>query len=154
MSDSKIPALLQELKSALTSDSPKVLKDIFTPKYNLQFQAKDEFERLVDILQLYSFVNVQRGQSKTVLRRRLLQLLAFYIIEGGCTKESRVKACKFLGVEKGVLNSLNHTLRKQSLLIENPMRSGDDRLNEELKSLRDYHLKNKGELILQISIGA
>lgn len=153
MSSRNIPTILQELKSTLTPDSPKVIKDIFTPKYHLGFVAENEFERLVDILQIFSFVNVQRGSSETVLRRRLLQLLAFYIIEGGCTKEARNKACKFLSIEKGALNSLNHTLRRMQFLKQNPMRTGDDRLSEELEALRDYHLKNKGELILQISIG-
>src|SRR5690606_1630860 len=119
-----------ELKQeAQQPDSPKIIKEIFTDKYRLSFKAGDEFERLVDVLQIYSFINKQRGSSETVLRRRLLQLLALYVLEGGCTKDARTKACKMFNVKKETLNPLNHTLRKMGFIVPNQMRSGDDQLN-------------------------
>lgn len=123
-----------------TESTPKVVKDMFKPKYQVSFKSKDEFERLCNIIQFYSYVYVQRGDVKTSIRKKLIQILALYVIEGRSNKRARKKAETMFGIKTETVNSLNCALRGLGFLVRNPMRSGDDSLNPDLEALRKYYL--------------
>lgn len=149
----KVLLHLLSQESESNPNVPKPIKEIFKDKYGTSFTASNEFERIYNIVQLYTYVYVQRGITKTTIRRKLIEILAFYVLEGKINRKTRKKAEEMFGIRTETVNSLNCSLRSFGFIVRNPMRSGDDSLNPDLEALRKYYLKTGQEpFLFQISI--
>lgn len=152
MPTAKILELLKQIPAEFDEETPAYIKDIFLPKYSLSYKAASEFERLVNILQIYNFIYKYQGRTTTIVRPKVVQLLAFYVLQGGCNKASRKAAESAFNFDVKTVNSLNHVLRKAGYLIPNIRRSGDDRLNDDLEILRKCNQGQPSDILIQIKM--
>lgn len=147
--DEKIVSLLGELKvESEKADCPEIVKDIFKTKYGQTVPFTTEFDKVLKLVSLYSYIRYLRGDSESMLRSQLLNLLTLYVISGGSTKESRETARVTFEVKPNSINSMNLELRNHGHMTKNPMKTGDDKPNSDLMKLKK--LLDSGSDISQI----
>jgi len=138
---------------------------IFTHKSHLKLETKDqkpqsnsgpqiylatdvvvdeELEKLKKIIYLFSCHRRLNGTSSSVLREKLILLLALYL-KYGYNKEAKSKAAEILQVKKPAINSMNLELRDREYLIKDIMNTRINHLHGDLEKLREYVNSNDGK---------
>jgi len=97
----------------------------------------DELEKLKKIIYLFSCHRKLNGTASSVLREKLILLLALYLMYG-YSKETKAKAAEILKVKKPAINSMNLELRDREYLIKDVMNTRLNHLHGDLEKLREY----------------
>lgn len=152
--------MTEEVRSSLsvitayikTPECPEIFKATFSPKYGITIKTRTEFETVHSLISFYCMAKLIDGSSVKLLRKQLITLLTIYFIAGINDNKARNEAMKILKIKRASLNSLNGDLRALGFTVRNNMRTGLDRLNEELEELRGYYLNNKKNPALLLSL--
>jgi hypothetical protein len=104
----------------------------------------EELEKLKKIIYLFSCHRKLNGTSSSVLREKLILLLALYL-KYGYNKEAKSKAAEILKVKKPAINSMNLELRDRKYLIKDVMNTRINHLHGDLEKLREYVTQNDGK---------
>ena len=100
----------------------------------------DEFDRLRKAIFLYSCQQKVTGVTATILRDKLVTLMAIYM-QRGYDRASKTFAQGILGVDDKAIASMNLELRKAGLLHKSPMNVRMNNLTKDIELLRDYILR-------------
>lgn len=109
-----------------------------SPKiYSLTMEHKDEFDRLKQLVQLFSYHWHIQGRASSVLRNKLIILLTLYLMYG-FSKKTKEKASEVLSVHMASINSMNLELRTGGYLKKDPMNTRINHLHSDLLLLKGY----------------
>jgi hypothetical protein len=104
----------------------------------------EELEKLKKIIYLFSCHRKLSGSSSSVLREKLILLLALYL-KYGYNKKAKSKAAEILNVKKPAINSMNLELRDREYLVKDMMNTRINHLHGDLEKLRTYVNENDGK---------
>lgn len=99
--------------------------------------TEDELDKLKKVTYLFSCHRKLSGISSSVLREKLILLLALYL-KYGYSKETKGKAAEILAVKKPAINSMNLELRDREYLVKDMMNTRINHLHPDLKKLGEY----------------
>lgn len=99
--------------------------------------VEEELDKLKKIIYLFSCHRKLNGSSSSVLREKLILLLALYL-KYGYNREAKRKASEILNVKKPAINSMNLELRDREYLVKDMMNTRVNHLHEDLEKLREY----------------
>ena len=110
-------------------------------------KAETDMEMVCDIIYFVSCYRKLKGFSTKVIRKKLVSLLALYVIHG-FSDETKKKAAKVLGVGSRDINGYNHELRNQGLLIKDDNDEKKNYLNPMLQKIGEYYNQEPKNLFM------
>jgi len=102
----------------------------------------EELDKLKKIIYLFACHRKLNGSSSSVIREKLILLLALYL-KYGYNREAKRKASEILNVKKPAINSMNLELRDREYLVKDMMNTRVNHLHEDLEKLREYVNENQ-----------
>lgn len=117
-------------------------KNTTKPKVFLtKVAAENDLELYELFIHLYCVGKQMSGKMALLPRKALITLLAMYL-KTGFNDETKELAMDVLGIaRKEMINSLNHDLVKEGLLVSGRVSKKDKEVCDDLKEIRDY-IKN------------
>lgn len=102
----------------------------------------EELDKLKKIIYLFACHRKLNGSSSSVIREKLILLLALYL-KYGYNREAKRKASEILNVKKPAINSMNLELRDREYLVKDIMNTRVNHLHDDLEKLREYVNENQ-----------
>ena len=125
---------------------------VFAP---LPIEFSDDFDRIRKAIIINSCHQTITGVTPTILRDKLVTLLAVYI-QRGYNKESKRFAEDVVNVDKAAIASMNLELRRAKLMYKDPMNVRINNLSRNIEKLRDYleqESPDRGLMLLRLERG-
>ena len=107
---------------------------VFSPK---PIKFTDDFDKLRKIIFLYACNQKVIGDTPTILRYKLITLLAIYV-QRGYSRETKRFAEEILGVDEKAVASMNLELRRAGLLHKDQRNVRINNLTKNIELLSSY----------------
>jgi len=107
---------------------------VFSPK---PIVFTDDFDKLRKIIFLYACHQKSVGDTPTILRDKLITLLAIYV-QRGYSRESKKFAEEVLGVDEKAIASMNLELRRSGLMHKDQRNVRINNLTKNIELLSTY----------------